>query len=597
MEERATPALVTVDPSDNITSFVVRNAAERADHPAILLEHPGEWKPLSSKEFYRDCVELAQGFASAGIEPGDRVLIMSRTRYEWTLTDFALWFAGAVPVPVYETSSAGQVSWIASDSGAVAAVAESRELTALIEQSRAEAPALRQIWTIEDGGLDELRRQGREIPESEIDRRSKLAGLDSEATIIYTSGTTGRPKGCVLTHGNFSVLSANLHALLPELLDDPEASALLFLPLAHVLARLVGVLLVTSSVTIAHCSDPSRVVEMCGKVRPTLFLAVPRVLEKVYNAAEQKAEASGKGKLFARAAATAVEYSRAQDTDGPVPLGLRLRHALFNRLVYPKLRGVLGGRAKFAISGGGPLGERLGHFYRGIGLIVLEGYGLTESTAPTAVNVPRRSKIGTVGPPIPGTAIRISDTGEVLLKGPHIFTRYLNNPEATAEALVDGWLHTGDLGQLDEDGYLRITGRAKEILVTAGGKNVAPAVLEDRLRAHPLISQCMVVGDGRPYIGALITLDPDMLTTWLANNGLPEMGVPEATKNAKVLEALDAAIADANTVVSRAESIRRYEVLQRDFTIEDGYLTPSQKLKRADVMKDFAEDVERLYPS
>ena len=595
MEERATPALVTVDPSENITSAVVRNAVERADHTAILLEQPGDWKPLSSKEFYRDCVELAQGFAAAGIEPGDRVLIMSRTRYEWALTDFALWFAGAVPVPVYETSSAAQVSWIASDSGAVAAVVESRELAALVAGTRPEAPALQQIWTIEEGGLDELRHRGRDVPEAEIDRRSKLADLDSEATVIYTSGTTGRPKGCVLTHGNFVVLSANIHALLPELLDDPEASALLFLPMAHVLARLVGVLLVTSSTTVAHLGDPTRVVEMCGTVRPTLFLAVPRVLEKVYNAAEQRAEASGKGKLFRRAATTAIEYSMAQDSQGPVPWGLRMRHALFNRLVYPKLRAVLGGRAKYAISGGGPLGERLGHFYRGIGLVILEGYGLTESTAPTAVNVPSRSKIGTVGPPLPGTTIRISEEGEVLLRGPHVFARYLNDPQATAQVLRDGWLHTGDLGRLDEDGYLRITGRAKEILVTAGGRNVAPAVLEDRLRAHPLVSQCMVVGDGRPYIAALITLDAEMLGTWLANHGLPKMGVPEAARHPKVRQALDEAVADTNAAVSRAESIRRFEVLERDFTMEEGYLTPSQKLRRSEVMRDFAQDVERLY--
>ena len=400
----------------------------------------------------------------------------------------------------------------------------------------------------------------------------------------------------MLSHGNFAVLSANQHKLLPELLDAPDATCLLFLPQAHVLARLVGVLLVTSSVTLAHCSDPTRLVEMCAQVRPTLFLAVPRVFEKVYNAAEQKAEASGRGKLFGRAATAAVEYSKALDT-GKVPLGLRLQHALFNRLVYPKLRAVLGGRATYAISGGGPLGERLGHFYRGIGLIIIEGYGLTESTAPTAVNLPGKSKIGTVGPPIPGTAIRIDDHGEVLLKGPHIFTGYLNNPEATEQALVDGWLRTGDIGTLDEDGYLRITGRAKEILVTAGGKNVAPAVLEDRLRAHPLISQCIVVGDARPYIGALITLDPEMLGTWCTNHGLPELSIAEAAKHPKVREALEAAVADANTVVSRAESIRRFEVLDQDFTLEGGYLTPSQKLRRSEVMRDFSDDVNRLYPA
>jgi long-chain acyl-CoA synthetase len=519
---------------------------------------------------------------------------MSRTRYEWTLTDIAIWFAGAVTVPIYETSSADQVEWVLGDSGAVVVVVESAAHAATVESVRDKLPSLRHVWQIEAGDLDTVTDQGSSVDDALIEERRSAAGLDDLATIIYTSGTTGRPKGCELTHGNFVVLTENTTARLRPVVSAEGASTLLFLPLAHVFARYVQMLCVSANTTMGHSPDIKTLVADLASFQPTFILAVPRVFEKIYNSAEQKAEAAGKGSIFHKAADTAIEWSRAQDT-GSAGLGLRLRHALFNRLVYPKLRAALGGRAEYAVSGGAPLGERLGHFFRGIGLKVLEGYGLTETTAPACVNVPEKTKIGTVGPQLPGNSVRIGDDGEILLKGPHVFRAYWNNPKATAEAVVDGWFHTGDLGSLDEDGYLSITGRKKEILVTAGGKNVAPAVLEDRLRAHPLVSQCIVVGDAKPFIAALITLDEEMLPAWLSNNGLEPMDVKAAAGNEVVLAALQSAVDEANKAVSKAESIRKFEVLTTDFTIESGHLTPSLKLKRNVVMDEYKDEVERLY--
>jgi long-chain acyl-CoA synthetase len=455
---------------------------------------------------------------------------------------------------------------------------------------------LKEVWQVDGGGLAELAASGDGVSDDTLEERRSIAGLDDLATVIYTSGTTGRPKGCELTHGNFVVLAKNAVSRLNDVVCADGASTLLFLPLAHVFARFIEVLCVAAPVAMGHTADVKHVLEDLAEFRPTFILSVPRVFEKVYNSAEQKAEAGGKGKIFRQAADVAIAYSRARDDSGP-GLGLRAKHALFDRLVYGKLRSALGGRVQYAVSGGAPLGERLGHFYRGIGLTVLEGYGLTETTAPTAVNTPELIKIGTVGPPLPGTSIRIADDGEVLLKGPHVFRGYWNNPEATAEAVVDGWFHTGDIGELDEDGYLRITGRKKELIVTAGGKNVAPAVLEDRLRAHPLVGQCMVLGDQKPFIAALVTLDPEMLPTWLSNQGKPAMTLQEAAADADVRAEVQRAIDDANKAVSRAESIRKFELLDVDFTEESGHLTPSMKLKRAVVLKDHADVVERIYGS
>ncbi|TWH30459.1 long-chain acyl-CoA synthetase [Isoptericola variabilis J7] len=434
------------------------------------------------------------------------------------------------------------------------------------------------------------------MPARAVTERRDAVGRDDLATIIYTSGSTGRPKGAELTHGNFAHLALNARLALPDLLGRDGSRTVLFLPLAHVFARLIQVAVVSGDAVLGHLPDVKTLVADLGTFRPTFLLAVPRVFEKVYNSAEQKAASSPlKRRLFAWAADVAGRWSRAVDT-GAVPTGLRLQHALADRLVYRALRAAMGGRVEHAISGGAPLGERLGHFFRGVGVTILEGYGLTETTAPTAVNLPGAVRIGTVGPAFPGTSIRIDDDGEVLLGGPHVFRGYRGAPERTAEALKDdGWFRTGDLGTLDTDGYLRITGRKKEIIVTAGGKNVAPAVLEDGLRAHPLVSQVVVVGDRRPFVAALVTLDAEMLPGWLAAHGLPRLSIEEAREHPQVRAELDRAVEQANEAVSRAEAIRKLHVLDHDFTEANGYLTPSLKVKRALIIRDYAPVIDELY--
>jgi long-chain acyl-CoA synthetase len=579
----------------SLADLPVRNAKESPGGTAFSRKTPsGGWTHVTWLEFADDVDAVAKGLVASGVKPGDVIGLMSRTRYEWTLVDFAAWTAGAVVVPIYETSSAEQVMWALSDSGASTVVVETEAHRATVEQVRASLPALSAVIEITGGGLDTLRQKGRDVPDSELDERR--AGLDRTklATIIYTSGTTGRPRGCQLTHGNFLDLAENaIEKLGPVVLTD-NASTLLFLPLAHVFARFIEVLCVAGRARMGHSSDIKTLLDDFAGFQPTFVLAVPRVFEKIYNSAEAKAAADGRGRIFLRAATVAIAYSQALDTGGP-GLGLRLQHALFDRLVYSRLRAAMGGRVRYAVSGGAPLGTRLGHFYRGIGLVILEGYGLTETTAPVAVNTPDKIKIGTVGPPLPGTGVRIDDDGEILLKGVGVFSSYHNNEAATAEAIVDGWFHTGDIGELDDDGYLRITGRKKEILVTAGGKNVAPAMLEDRLRAHPLVSQCIVVGDQKPFVAALVTLDDEMWPLWAQSHGLEGVTVDAARTNPTVLHDLQEAVDRANEAVSKAESIRKFAVLPGDFTEANGYLTPSLKLKRALVMKDFSEDVENLY--
>ncbi|GAA2024110.1 AMP-binding protein [Pseudokineococcus marinus] len=597
MRESSRPPLVEVDHGRSLAQLVVDAAREVPE--AVSFRRPdgsGGWTDVTAAAFLADVEAVARGLVAAGVEPGDRVGLLSRTRYEWTLVDFAIWTAGAVTVPIYETSSRDQVAWVLEDSGARCVVVETAVHAGLVQRARPEGDD-GPTWAVEDGGLDELRRLGRDVDPAELDRRRAALTCDSPATLIYTSGTTGRPRGCVLSHGNFLVLAENGAALLRDLVRREDASTLLFLPLAHVLARYIQVLAVVSRTPLGHTSDPKHLADDLASFRPTFVLSVPRVFEKIYNGAEAKADAAGRGDLFRRAAGVAERWSRAQDAGGP-GLGLRLQHALFDRLVYGRVRAAMGGRLDFAVSGGAPLGERLGHFFRGVGVTVLEGYGLTESTAPTAVGVPDELRIGTVGRPLPGTSVRVGDDGEVQLKGPHITSGYWRDEEATRAAFVDGWFRTGDLGHLDDDGYLRITGRSKEIIVTAAGKNVAPAVLEDRLRAAPLVGQCMVVGDGRPFVGALLTLDPDMLPLWLRNHGLPEGTTPaEAAAMPEVRAELQRAVDSANEAVSRAESIRRFAVLPADLTEESGHLTPSLKLKRAAVLRDHADRVEEIYAS
>ncbi|GAB3049057.1 AMP-dependent synthetase/ligase [Intrasporangium mesophilum] len=595
MKEKVVAPLAPTTSEGSLADLPVRNAKESPNETAFSRKTPaGGWTHVTWVQFADDVNAVAKGLVASGVEPGDVVGLMSRTRYEWTLVDFAAWTAGAVVVPIYETSSAEQVQWALSDSGASTVVVETEAHRAVVDEVRPSLPSLTNVVEIAAGGLDALREKGRGVPDSALDERRSGLDRTTLATIIYTSGTTGRPKGCELTHGNFLDLAENaIDKLGPVILVD-NASTLLFLPLAHVFARFIEVLCVAGKARMGHSSDIKNLLDDFAGFQPTFVLAVPRVFEKIYNSAEAKASADGKGKIFLRAATVAIAYSQSLDAGRP-GLGLRLQHALFDRLVYSKLRDAMGGRVRHAVSGGAPLGTRLGHFYRGIGVVILEGYGLTETTAPAAVNTPDKIKIGTVGPPLPGTGIRIDADGEILLKGVGVFSSYHNNPTATADAIVDGWFHTGDVGELDDDGYLRITGRKKEILVTAGGKNVAPAVLEDRLRAHPLVSQCIVVGDQKPFIAVLITLDDEMWPLWAQSHGLEGVSIDEARSNPTVMQALLEAVDRANEAVSKAESIRKFAVLPGDFTEANGYLTPSLKLKRALVMKDFNEDVEKLY--
>ena len=594
VRDKVVAPLVASTTEGNLAQTVLVNAHEVPDKVVFATRAGSGWQDVTAAEFADQVAQLAKGLIAAGVGVGDRVALMSRTRYEWTLVDYAIWTAGAVTVPIYETSSPDQVGWILEDSGVVAVVVETATHAGAVATVRDQVSRLRDVWQIESGALDELVRAGADVGDETLEARRDGTDRTSLATIIYTSGTTGRPKGCELTHGNFKDLAENACESLASVVRADGAATLLFLPLAHVFARFIQVLCVEAAARMGHSSDIRTLLDDFASFQPTFILAVPRVFEKIYNSSEQRAEGDGKGRIFATAAATAMEWSESLDNRGP-GFGLKMKHAVFDRLVYSKLRAAMGGHVRYAVSGGAPLGTRLGHFYRGIGVIVLEGYGLTETTAPATVNVPEKVKIGTVGTPLPGVGIRIAEDGEILIQGVNVFTGYRNNATASAEALQDVWFHTGDIGELDDDGYLKITGRKKEILVTAGGKNVAPAVLEDRLRAHPLVSQCIVVGDQKPFIAALITLDDEMLPTWAKNNGLPALTMDQARTNEAVLAELQKAVDDANTAVSKAESIRKFTVLPGDFTEENGYLTPSLKLKRNVVMRDFHDDVEALY--
>ncbi|MFC4030304.1 AMP-dependent synthetase/ligase [Streptomyces polygonati] len=596
MREFSLPALYEVPADGNLTDLIRRNATHHPDLPVIGRKNSaGGWDDVTAAGFLAEVGSAARGLIASGVQPGDRVALMSRTRYEWTLLDFAIWSAGAVTVPVYETSSASQVEWMLGDSGAVAVVVESEAHEQLVESVRVRLPQLKHVWRIDAGAVEALRAAGTDISDAVLDERSGYAAADSPATIVYTSGTTGRPKGCVLSHRAFFAECGNAVERLGPLFTTGENSVLLFLPLAHVFGRLVEVAAVMAPIRLGHVADIKNLTEDLQSFRPTMILGVPRVFEKVFNAARATAQDTGKGRVFDRAASVAIAYSRALDTRSGPSARLRFEHRLFDRLVYGKLRAVLGGRATHAICGGAPLGERLGHFYRGIGFTVLEGYGLTESCAATSFNPWDRTKIGTVGQPLPGSTVRIADDGEVLLYGEHLFSGYWNNEAATLEAKSHGWFHTGDLGALDEDGYLTITGRKKEIIITAGGKNVAPAVIEDRIRAEPLIAECMVVGDGRPFVAALITLDEEFLPKWARRHGKSGTSTAELATDPDLVAAVQRAVDLGNAAVSRPESIRRFRILPTQFTESSGHLTPSLKLKRNVVLKDFAADIETIY--
>lgn len=591
------PALVEVPAGTSINTILADRVARSGDEALIeRRDSPdGPWIKVSASQFEDEVLAVARGLVARGIEVGDRVAVMSRTRYEWTLLDFAIWAAGAVPVPVYETSSAEQVQWILSDAGVRLIVVESAAHAATVQQVRPGLPGLEDILLIDDGAVLDLRKAGTNLSAGIVAERRDAVRRDDLATVIYTSGSTGRPKGVELTHGNFAHLTLNAAEGIPELLKAENARTLLFLPLAHVFARFVEVATIAGQAVLGHAPDIKNLVGDLGSFRPTYLLAVPRVFEKVYNSAEQKASSGLKAKIFAWSVQVAEDYSRALDVPAGPGGTLKVKHAIADRLVFSKLKATMGGQLSWAVSGGAPLGERLGHFFRGACVTILEGYGLTETTAPTSVNLPGKIVMGSVGPAFFGTDVAIADDGEVLLRGPHIFRGYRNQPGLTAEALVDGWFRTGDLGRLDEHRHLHITGRKKEIIVTAGGKNVAPAVLEDRMRAHPIVSQVVVVGDQRPFIGALVTLDAEMLPGWCAANGLPKLSVAEARVHPKVLAELDKVVAQANEAVSKAESIRKITVLDLDFTEANGYLTPSIKVKRGKVLTDFAGVIDTLY--
>jgi long-chain acyl-CoA synthetase len=586
---------VTTVTQTNTADFVFDNARNRPERIALRRRTEGAWQDVTAEQFAAEVTAVAKGLMATGISAGDRVAVMSKTRYEWTVADFALFTAGAVVVPIYETSSAEQVDWILSDSGARAIFVETPGHSEIVDSVRSNTPDLEHVWQFEDGAIDSLVAAGKDVADADVDKRRASVGPDDLASIIYTSGTTGRPKGCELTHRCFVSEVVELLDLLADFFNS-ETSTLLFLPIAHVFGRAIEIGALGAGCTLGHTADVKNLLDDLAGFKPTFFLAVPRVFEKVYNSAKQKAHAEGHGKIFDRAEAVAIKYSQATQSGSASPL-LKAQHLLFDRLVYSKLRAALGGNCVAAVSGGAPLGARLGHFFRGVGVTIYEGYGLTETTAGVTVNRPGAIKVGTVGQPIGSCTVRVADDGELLFKAPNVFRGYWKNPEATKEALEpEGWFHTGDIGEIDDDGFVRITGRKKELIVTAGGKNVAPAVLEDRVRAHWLISQCLVVGDQKPFIAALITIDPESLPGWLEKNDRPadtKLGdiVDDPDLRAEVQTAID----DANKAVSKAESIRKFVILAEDWTEAGGQLTPSLKLKRNVVHKEAADQIDAIY--
>ncbi|MGH8876163.1 MAG: AMP-dependent synthetase/ligase [Stackebrandtia sp.] len=593
MREFAVPAVVDIADDHTTTTDLWAHADNFPDKALFAVPEAGGWRDISTAEFREQVIAVARGLAESGVGPGDRVGLLSRTRYEWTLCDYAIWAAGAVTVPIYDSSSADQVEWMLSDSEAVACITETAGHAATVAEIRESVPGVKHVWTMDEGGIDAIVEAGKSST-IDIDERRKAVRADDLATIVYTSGTTGRPKGCMLTHRN---LVADICNILPELetLFNDSSTTLMFLPLAHVLARIIQIGCVQSRVKVGHIPDHKELVDNLATFRPTFLIAVPRVFEKVYNGAEQKAADSGKGKIFHTAERTAIEYSRALDAGGP-GLGLRIRHAVFDKLVYSKLRAVIGGRCDRAISGGAPLGERLAHFFRGVGVTIYEGYGLTETSPVVSLNLDNAHRIGTVGKPIPGTAIHIGDDDELLIKGPQVFGGYWKNDAATAESFVDGWYKSGDQASIDADGYLKITGRTKEIIVTAAGKNVAPAPLEDIVRAHPLVGQCLVLGDDKPFISALVTLDPDALPGWLERNGKPaETTFEQLSEDPDARAEVAAAIDGANKTVSKAESIKSFAILPAPLTEETGEVTPKQSVKRNVVLEKYAEAYEAMY--
>ena len=596
MIEFSTPPLVPHDPDLNIGGLLADRVRETPDLALFAVPEGDDWRDISAAQFETEVIALAKGFVAAGVQPGDKIGFLAKTTYEWTLVDFALHYAGAIMVPVYETSAPAQIQWILSDSGSVGLMVETATHFASYEEVAGDLPLVRNVWRMDQDAIAQLSADGASVDDAEIDRRRVLAKADDIATIIYTSGSTGRPKGCVLTHANFVDTARNAAEALTDVVHQPDASTVLFITTAHVFARFMSVLYIHAGVRTGHEPNTKNLVKTLGSFKPSLLLAVPRVFEKVYNSAQQKTEAEGKGRIFRAAAATAIEHSRRVQDGEKVGFLLGLRFKVFDKLVYSKLRALMGGRVTHAVSGSAPLGPRLGHFFHSLGITILEGYGLTETTAPATVNLPAMLKVGTVGPALPGVGVRIDDEGEIQVKGVNVFREYWQNPTATAEAFDGEWFKTGDIGTFDKDGCLTITGRKKEIIVTAGGKNVAPAALEDSIRANPIVGQVVVVGDQKPFISALVTLDPEMLPAWLATHGeSADLTLEQAAKNPTVRAEVQRAIDAANTKVSRAESIRKFTILGTEWTEASGHLTPKLSIKRNVIMKDFEHEVEDIY--
>lgn len=592
--EYTSPSLVELKADDNPVSALMAMAETSPGQPAISYRDGDRFVDVSLGDFAAEVKQIAAGLVGLGIEPGSMICLHSSTRPEFTYLDYAIWAAGCVTVPIYETSSEEQVQWIIGNSEAVALISENQHMKDSFDAVADSLPACRHSIVIESGGIDQIKQAVREGDVAEVERRIAATSHSDLATLVYTSGTTGRPKGCMLTHGNFMFLVRQLMAAIPEAFHRGSAT-LFFLPLAHIFARVTQVACVTAGVRLGFSTGIPNLVEELGMFRPTWVFSVPRVFEKVFNGAQHKAHSEGKGKIFDYAAKVAIDFS-SQSQAGRVKPLTKIQHAVFDKLVYSKLRNVFGGRVEWAISGGAPLGDRLGHFFTGVGIHILEGYGLTETTAGSTLNRPGATEIGTVGQPIPGTSVRIADDGEILLKGDHIMEGYFKNEQATTEAIdSDGWFYSGDLGRLDAEGFLRITGRKKEILVTAGGKNVAPAVIEDRIRAHPLVSQAMVIGDGEKFISCLITIDPEEFKTWREDQEKAAITVAEVIDDPDLKTEVEEAIADGNAAVSRAEAVKEFRILPQDFTIDGGELTPTLKLRRAEVMKKYASVIEDIY--
>ncbi|MFJ9424959.1 AMP-dependent synthetase/ligase [Streptomyces sp. NPDC101249] len=606
MLEFTNPPLAAAPPVGGLADVVFQRAQDDPRHVSLgRKDGRGRWRDVTASEFRDEVLALAKGMLARGVRFGDRVAIMSRTRYEWTLFDYALWTIGAQVVPVYPTSSAEQCFWMLYDAECTAAVVEHEDHAMTIATVVDRLPRLRQLWQLDTGAVQELYDAGASLDDEVVHRHRQAVTPDSTATVIYTSGTTGRPKGCVITHGSFmweaDTVIDGWETVFHSRKGD-EASTLLFLPLAHVFGRMVEVAAIRGGVRFGHQPqlNAAALLPDLAAFRPTFILAVPYIFEKVFNAARRKAEKEGKAGPFEKAVDIAVRYADAMEARawgvGPGPsAGLRMQHQLFDKLVYAKVRAAMGGRIRNAMSGGSAMDRRLGLFFAGAGVQIYEGYGLTESTAAATANPPDRTRYGTVGQPIPGVTVHIADDGEIWLNGPNVFQGYLNNQKATDGTLHDGWLATGDLGSLDEDGYLTITGRKKEILVTSGGKSVSPGVLEERVRDHPLVNQCIVVGNDRPYIAALVTLDHEAIDHWLAMRNKPRLSRAELVRDADLEAEVRRAVVAANTLVSQAESIRTFRILAQPFTEEHGLLTPSLKLKRKAIETAYAAEVDALY--